>query len=208
MAPDVRPDVMNDSALAWAARQNVSQATAKLLLIQLATMVDNDFSCRASVQTLATAISKKNGAARRALHILEDLDLIACHSQFGADGSRLANRYYINHTDAHQLTRPKEFTQCDTAPPIDTGMNCDTSTGAPCPHNTGMKQQVYQQQPTHRPVDLRSDPALPLDFGGISRRASADAGPGALVPGSHSEARVISRTQKREPIKRSRRHAH
>ncbi len=106
--PDLRPDVMNATALEWAARQNVRQATAKLLLIQLATMVDHDFSCRTSIQTLATGISKQNGAARNALRVLENLGLIACHSQFGADGSRLANRYYINHPDAHQLAQPKE----------------------------------------------------------------------------------------------------
>jgi len=206
MAPDVRPDVMNATALEWAARQNVRQATAKLLLIQLATMADNDFWCRASIQTLATRISKQNGAARNALRVLENLGLITCHSQFGADGSRLANRYYINHPDAHQLARSKEITHSDRVPPIDTEMTCDKSTEAACPHDTGMKQ-VHHQQPAHRLVDLHPNPALPLDFGGISHRASAAAGRGAPAPRSHSEARVISRTQQREPNKRSRQHA-
>lgn len=120
--PGAGPGITNVTALEWAARQNVRQATAKLLLIQLATMADNDFSCRASVQTLATRISKQSGAARRAVHILENLGLIACDSQFGDDGSRLANLYYINHPDAHQLPRPKEVTRSDTVR-IENGMD-------------------------------------------------------------------------------------
>ncbi len=117
--PGAGPGITNVTALEWAARQNVRQATAKLLLIQLATMADNDFSCRASIQTLATHISKQNGAARNALRVLENLGLITCHSQFGTDGSRLANRYNINHPDAHQVARPKESKHSDTVPPTD-----------------------------------------------------------------------------------------
>lgn len=93
---------MDVRALEWAARQNISHAVARVLLIELALLADDDFSCVTSLQTLAASTSRDRNNVRKWVHLLVSSGLVACEDRFADDGTRLASRYALNHPDAHE----------------------------------------------------------------------------------------------------------
>ena len=91
---------MNVRALEWAARQNISHAVARVLLIELALLAGDDFACVIALQTLATRTSRDRNTVRKWIHLLVSSGLVDCDERFADDGTRLASRYVLNHPDA------------------------------------------------------------------------------------------------------------
>ena len=97
---------MNVRALEWAARQNISHTVARVVLIELALLAGDDFSCVISLQTLATRTSRERNTVRKWVHLLVSSGLVARDDRFADDGTRLASRYVLNHPDARGCARP------------------------------------------------------------------------------------------------------
>ncbi len=136
---------MNVRALEWAARQNVSHAVARVLLIELALLAGDDFSCVTSLQTLASRTSRDRNTVRKWIHLLVSSGLVVREDRFADDGTRLASRYVLNHPDAHEdATSP-------AAEPFSSPLPKNRRGTAPFPCG-----------PSHSPVSSRSRKRTPL----------------------------------------------
>ena len=168
---------MNLPALEWAARQNISHAVARVLLIELALLAGDDFSCVISLQTLAARTSRDRNTVRKWIHLLVTSGLVACDERFADDGTRLASRYVLNHPDARKnAASPAAEHFSPPLPDKPEGDPADSGRGIPQPRKhrepkadsptarTGRETRHYLPRP--RPTMPGDDPVLPLDLGG------------------------------------------
>ena len=167
---------MNVGALEWAARQNISHAVARVLLIELALLAGDDFSCVISLQALAARTSRDRNTVRKWIHLLVSSGLVACEDRFADDGTRLASRYVLNHPDAREdassLTAEPFSPSLPEKPardPADSGRGIPRSRehqesrpDSPTAR-TGREARHYLPRP--RPTMPGDDPVLPLDLG-------------------------------------------
>ena len=167
---------MNIQALEWAARQNISHAVARVLLIELALLAGEDFSCVISLQALAARTSRDRNTVRKWVHLLVSSGLVACEDRFADDGTRLASRYVLNHPDA------RENAPSPAAQPFSPSLS-EKAEGAPADSGRGIPRSREQREskadsptdrtgretrhhlPRPRPTPPSDDPVLPLDLG-------------------------------------------
>lgn len=168
--------VVNVRALEWAARQNISHAVARVLLIELALLAGDDFSCVISLQTLAARTSRDRNTVRKWVHLLVSLGLVGCKDRFADDGTRLASRYVLNHPDAREdaaFAAGQPFSP--SLPEEPEGAPTDSRRGISPSHQhqeskpdsptarTGKETRHHLPRP--RPTMPGDDPVLPLDLG-------------------------------------------
>ena len=171
--------LVNVRALEWAARQNISHAVARVLLIELALLAGDDFACVTSLQALAVRTSRDRNTVRRWIHLLVSSGLVACDERFADDGTRLASRYVLNHPDATAGARSSATqTFSPSLPEKLEGDPADSVRVIPQPHEhreskadspterTGKETRHYLPRP--RPTMPGDDPVLPLDLGDTS----------------------------------------
>ena len=167
---------MNGRALEWAARQNISHALARVLLIELALLAGDDFSCVISLQTLANRTSRDRNTVRKWIHLLVSSGLVTCDERFADDGTRLASRYVLNHPDAHEgaaspagqpfspsLPKKLEGDPADSVRVIP--QPCDHRASKPDSPTDRTGRGKHHYLPRPRPTMPGDDPVLPLDLG-------------------------------------------
>jgi hypothetical protein len=167
---------VNVRALEWAARQNISHAVARVLLIELALLAGDDFSCVISLQTLAARTSRDRNTVRKWIHLLVSSGLVSCEDRFADDGTRLASRYVLNHPDAREgaasfagqpfspsLPQKPEGDPADSVRVIPQPRDHRASKPDSPTHRTGRGQHHHLPRP--RPTMPGDDPVLPLDLG-------------------------------------------
>lgn len=103
-----RGDRVDANPVDWATHQKVGPASAKLVLIHLAGMVDANFDCAVSVRRLADQTALGISTIRRSLQLLERAGLITRREQVGDDGSQLVNRYRVNRPESRSPSTPAE----------------------------------------------------------------------------------------------------
>ena len=171
-----RGGFVNVRALEWAARQNISHAVARVLLIELALLAGDDFSCVISLQALASRTSRDRNTVRKWVHLLVSSGLVDCEDRFADDGTRLASRYVLNHPDAGEVTsspagqpfspplpgRP-EGDSADSVRGISPSRKHRESKADSPTARTGKGTRHYLPRP--RPTMPGDDPVLPLDLG-------------------------------------------
>ena len=171
--------LVNVRALEWAARQNISHAVARVLLIELALLAGDDFACVTSLQALAVRTSRDRNTVRKWIHLLISSGLVACDERFADDGTRLASRYVLNHPDAGDDTAsPAAQPFSPSLPERPGGDSTDFGRGiSPSREHreskadsrtdrTGKETRHYLPRP--RPTMPADDPVLPLDLGDTS----------------------------------------
>ena len=165
---------MNVTAMEWAARQPIRHMTARALLIQIAALVDNDFSCVVRLQDLAVGISRDAGTARTAIRLLQDQGLVTRQYRFGDDGRRLTNRYCLNHPDAPAPDQHRSHSYVHSpekrkeGPPNSPNFPSRLHpVGRPesTPSNDGNPTDTHQRRHKPRSGIPGGDPVLPLDLG-------------------------------------------
>ena len=168
---------MNVRALEWAARQNISHAVARVLLIELALLAGDDFACVISLQALAVRTSRDRNTVRKWIHLLVSSGLVACDERFADDGTRLASRYVLNHPDAGaassagqpfspSLPQEPEGDPTDFGRGISPSREHRESKADSRTERTGKETRHYLPRP--RPTMPGDDPVLPLDLGDTS----------------------------------------
>lgn len=132
--PSARGDVVDAKLVDWATHQKVGPASAKLVLIHLAGLVDADFDCAVSVRRLADQTALGISTVRRSLQLLERAGLITRREQVGDAGSQLVNRYRVNRSESRSASKPTErnIVIADALPlELELGLTPLKTTGAP-----------------------------------------------------------------------------
>jgi len=86
---------MSNEAITWAWRQTLTTMAEKLVLVRLADMADERFSCWPGQKRLADDSSCSEPTVRRALRGLEAKGLIYRERRSRDDGSRTSDRYVL-----------------------------------------------------------------------------------------------------------------
>lgn len=83
-------------ATAWAYDLQLSNVSQKFLLVALADMADEEFSCYPGQEKLAAMTATSVSTVRRAVQALEQLGLIRREERRIAGGYKTSDRYYLN----------------------------------------------------------------------------------------------------------------
>jgi len=89
----------------WAYKQKAGGASAKLVLIKLANMANDDGECWPGNAHLATELEMDGRTIRRKLAELIDKGLVAVEPQYRDNGSQTANRYFVGPKAARQAEK-------------------------------------------------------------------------------------------------------
>jgi hypothetical protein len=178
---------VSGKALGWAAEQKTGSVLAKSVLLRLADMADERWSCFPGVKLLVEETEGSERGVRNALRLLEDLALITTHERRRDNGSATSNRYFLNAPDAPHMRLygsldpdVERVTETPKARPVTRppGSQCPTprqsvphppAVSAP-PGGQSVPPQNHPDEPPSEPAreDVREDVRRVLDSLGDS----------------------------------------
>ncbi len=93
---------MSNHTMKWAWQQHLP-STEKLVLLALASAINDRETCGPSIATLASQCSVSTRTMQRLIHSLVAKDLIERHLQQRSDGARTSNRYRLQIEESREV---------------------------------------------------------------------------------------------------------
>lgn len=159
---------MSVRALTWSFTLPLQDMAAKAILHALADHADEEWKCWPSLERLALFAGCSESTARRALHRVEMLGIVARESRPGrSDMFRLNADWNPSQSDTPSIltplsNEPVPLSTCNPTPSNLTGVGCQADTRTPIEPSKNPqsnRQRTRDDKPTRLPADWRPSQA-------------------------------------------------